>query len=125
MTVGMFCVAGALSCIGSAGTAFTIVSGIIIGIALISLSLAVWHQRQAAIQIGYSVIVFALVSFLVGAFQYGISLPPWERYTAISGSVIGGVLVCIYWAAVWRRLCTRFTDSNPVGEQDAALKQQE
>ena len=119
MAVGIFCVAGALSCIGSAGTAFTIVSGLIIGIALTSLSLAVWHQRQAAIQIGYSVIVFALVSFLVGVFQYGTSVTPWVRYTAISGSVIGGVLVGIYWAAVWRRLCTRLTESNPVGEQDA------
>lgn len=115
LTVGIFSVVGALSGVGSAASSVTTVSGLIIGIALVSLSLAVWQKRQAALWIGHSVVVIGLVSVIAGAFQHGISLPPWERYAVISASVIGGSLVGIYWAAAWRRLWTRLSGLNDGG----------
>ena len=118
MLVGILGVVGALSCIEVAGSAVTMISGLAIGIAFISLSVAVWQRRKSALRLGYLVILLGFASFIAGPLQLSLSLEPWEKLAVIGGSVIGGALVAFYWTVVWRRFWMKSTYVPPEAEQD-------
>ena len=116
MFIGIVSFLGALSCIGTWEGAANIISGFILGVCLICLSVAVRQKRPVALQIGYAVLASGAVSFVSCAFPHAASLPAWQRNLVLISCTVGGLVVALYWANFWKRHWQNF-----IGVQDGGL----